>query len=268
MRGTCPDRRNVVCLSMTQTTQKQDALIISVRNPMTQADRPESLRLFTDQQMLTLKTAFVEDTLCTCAQIAGVDLKVAIAPPARAKIVKKALKNLAARFPRRKTMTTLAERVEILTQDVAPYEERLRETISYVFDEGYQRVLLIGGYNPTIMKDTLTMAFRQLRNHPIIIGPTIRGGLYLLGLETNRPDILEDVPLSSDRAYATLIEQLKQQNLQWQEMELWYDVRHQEDIDFIVRDINQFRLTGDENTASATEAVLVKYSDEEVEEIA
>ncbi len=250
---------------MGQTTQQNDALIISIRNPMSPADRPESLRVFTDEQMLTLKTAFVEDTLCTCAQINGIDLKVAVAPPTRVKIVKKALKNLAARFPRRKRMTTLADRVEILTQTVAPYEERLRDTISHVFDEGYQRLLLIGGYNPTIMKDTLTMAFRELRNHPIIIGPTIRGGLYLLGLETNRPEILDGVPLSSDRAYAMLIEQLQLQGLQWQEMELWYDVRHQEDIEFIVRDINQFRLVGDETTASATEAVLANYSDEEVE---
>jgi len=239
-----------------------DALIILVKNPNTLTDRPPVLQVFTDEQMLKLKTAFVEDTICACARLDGVELKVAVAPPERAQLVKRAVNNLRERFPRRQAFASLPERLEILTQNVAPLAERMRDAIDHCFTVGYDRVLVIGGYNPTLTGKTTSGALRELKRNHIILGPTIRGGFYLIGMDSRHPEVFDDIPVGTDQAYGAVSDRLRELGLAWKELELWYDVSHQEDIEFIVRDINHFRLTGDEESARATEDVLTKYLDQ------
>ena len=214
-----------------------DALIILVNNPIALTARPPALQVFSDEQMLELKTAFVED-------------------------ITRALDNLQKRFPRQRAIAALPERLEVLTQEEAPLNGRMRDAVGHCFDRGYQRVLIIGGYNPTITKKLLAGALSELKRQEVILGPTIRGGFYLIGMDKNNPELFEDVPVGTDQAYLAISERLRASGLKWRELDLWYDISHQEDIEFIVRDINQFRLTSDEETAWATEEVLAKYLDQ------
>lgn len=248
---------------MSTGKRKADALVILVKNPNSLTDRPAALQVFTDEQMLKLRTAFVEDTICACSQLDGVELKVAVAPPERAQTIKRVVNNLKERFPRRQAFVTLPERLEILTQAEAPLAERMREAMGHCFDAGYHHVLVIGGYNPTLTRKIASGALRELRRNSIILGPTIRGGFYLIGMDASHPEVFDDIPVGTDQAYGALSDRLRALDLVWKELELWYDVSHQEDIEFIVRDINHFRLTGDEESARATEDVLAKYVDQE-----
>ena len=242
-----------------------DALIILVQNPTAANDRPPALRVFSDLQLLKLKTAFLEDTIWTCAQVDGVDLKAAVAPPERAQLVTRAVNNLHGRFPRRKVFAELPQRMELVTQPVAPLDIRIRDVLSHCFAAGYERIMMVSGYNPTLTKMTLSIALRELRRKQFVIGPTIRGGVYLLGMNQDHPELIADVPAGTDQAYRVLCEQLEEAGLDWAELDLWYDITHQEDIEFVVRDINQYRLTGDEESGKATEEVLARYLDQEKE---
>ena len=42
----------------------------------------------------------------------------------------------------------------------------------------------------------------------------------------------------------------------WSELEIWYDVEKPDYLEVMVRDINQFRIEGDESTAHETELVM------------
>ena len=127
---------------------------------------------------------------------------------------------------------------------------------------GYTHVLAVGGYNPTLARRTLSVAFRELRHKPIVLGPTILGGLYLLGMDRDRPELLAGVPMGTDQACRVLSERLDEDGLEWAELDLWYDITHQENVEFVVRDINQFRLTGDEESGRATEEILASFLDQ------
>lgn len=253
---------------MAKGKKKKDALIISVKNPVIDNDRPPALRVFTDEQMMELKTAFVEDTLCTCARLEDVDLKIAVAPKDSVKMIQRAMDNLRERHPKQPEMTSLDQRLEVLVQEVAPLGDRIRDAVDHMFAQGYERVLVIGGYNPTITPGLLTVALQEMKRHSVILGPTIRGSFYLIGMDANHPRLFDNVPVGTDEAYAAIAEQLRKAQLVWKEVDLWYDISHQEDIEFIVRDINQFRLTGNEDSARATEDVLTRYLDQGKEEIA
>jgi glycosyltransferase A (GT-A) superfamily protein (DUF2064 family) len=244
---------------MAKGKKNQVALIISIKNPISDNDRPPVLQVFTQDQMLELRTAFVEDTLCTCAQLEEVDLKVAVAPKERVKMVQRAINNLKARFPDKPEMASLPRRLEIFVQETAPLGERIRDVVDHAFEDGYRRVLVLGGYNPTITGKLINVALQEMKRHSVILGPTLRGSFYLIAMDAVHPGLFEDVPVGTDDAYAAITAHLREQDLAWKELDLWYDISHQEDIEFIVRDINQFRLTGNEVSGRATEDVLARY---------
>ena len=72
----------------------------------------------------------------------------------------------------------------------------------------------------------------------------------------------------NDHIYSKMVEVASADNLDWAELELWYNMRQPGDIEFLARDINAFRLAGDERSAKHTEKVLEtllkKFQSEEV----
>ncbi len=241
-------------------TQK-DAIIVQLRNPAGPDEPIPILRVFDDEKMLRLKRAFFEDTLRQVAEIEPVDIKIAVAPPNRAGWAKVAISHLATRFARRKRFRELPERVEIITQTVAPLEERTAGSLEHCLDNGYERVVMVGGYHPTLDPHRLSEALRHLRQHPLILGPTIEGGCYLIGLRADCRKAIGLVTLGSDVSYQHSTSALSKAGLTWQESELSYDVVHQEDLEFIIHEINHCRFIGDEETARCTESILAEFID-------
>lgn len=61
------------------------------------------------------------------------------------------------------------------------FGERLANAVEGVFAQGHQRVLVIGNDTPEVTPALLQRAARDLDDFPLIIGPAIDGGAYLLG---------------------------------------------------------------------------------------
>ena len=81
-------------------------------------------------------------------------------------------------------------------------------------------------------------------------------------MRSDCPEAADLVEIGTDRSYKNSTERLKEADIPWQEIDLSYDVSHQEDLEFIVREINHCRMTGDEETALRTEAILSDYIQE------
>ncbi|MCP4633408.1 MAG: hypothetical protein GY855_10825, partial [candidate division Zixibacteria bacterium] len=67
---------------------------------------------------------------------------------------------------------------------------------------------------------------------------------------------LSDHDWRSPNIYSEVVGCFREKGLTWSELELWYAVEHPEDLEYLVRDINQFRLEGDELSTRETEMVL------------
>ncbi|MBI3872980.1 MAG: DUF2064 domain-containing protein [candidate division Zixibacteria bacterium] len=237
----------------------RNVILIQLRNPVGKEEPVPVLRVFDDVHMLRLKRAFFEDTLCQVAQIDHTDVKVAVAPPTRAVWARDAIAHLAERFPDQRGYQTLAARTEIIAQPVAPIEERSTANLQHCLSNGYRHVILMAGYLPTIRAELIADAVHHLSRHPLILGPTIEGGCYLIGVRSDCPEAVGLVSIGSDVSYSQSTASLTEAGLSWQEIDLSYDVSHQEDLEFIVREINHCRFTGDEDTARCTEAVLADF---------
>ncbi|HUU46717.1 MAG TPA: DUF2064 domain-containing protein [Acidobacteriota bacterium] len=239
--------------------RKRDIVLIQVRNPVGKSEPLPVLRVFDDMRMLRLKRAFFEDTLCQVAGIDGVDIKIAVAPPPRSVWARDAIANLTERFPQHRSFQTLTDRTEVIAQAVAPIDKRSAANLKYCLEAGYRNIVLMGGYIPTINPELIATAFHYLSKHPLILGPTIEGGCYLVGLRSDCAEAADLVSIGTDVSYKNSTEALRETGITWQEIELCYDVSHQEDLEFIVREINHFRFTGDEETAQCTEATLAEF---------
>ena len=129
-------------------------------------------------------------------------------------------------------------------------------------EAGYKQIILMSGFLPTIRTEVIADAMEYLRKHPIILGPTIEGGCYLIGLRCDCPEAIGRLSIGTDQSYRSSTEALAGAGLKWQDIDLSYDISHQEDLEFIVREINHARFTGDEQMAQCTEAVLSGFMNE------
>jgi glycosyltransferase A (GT-A) superfamily protein (DUF2064 family) len=240
----------------------RNVIILQLRNPVGKSEPLPVLRVYDDIHMLRLKRALFEDTLHQAAQVENADIKVAVAPPARSVWGKEAVASLARRYGERRAFQTLAERCEVIGQGVAPIAARTAENLRAAIKAGYKHILLMSGYLPTIRAEQIADALKYLAEHPIILGPTIEGGCYLVGLRSDCPEAAPLVSVGSDTSYKDSTEALAAAGLAWQEIDLCYDISHQEDLEFIVREINHARFTGDEEIGLCTEAVISEFMNE------
>lgn len=65
------------------------------------------------------------------------------------------------------------------------FGERFAHAIEGVFSEGYENVIAIGNDCPTLSSTLLVSAANRLETNGLVLGPTMDGGVYLLGISKN-----------------------------------------------------------------------------------
>ncbi|MGL4400715.1 MAG: TIGR04282 family arsenosugar biosynthesis glycosyltransferase [Luteolibacter sp.] len=80
--------------------------------------------------------------------------------------------------------------------------ERLDRAVTAAFDEGAQRVLVIGTDCPELDQATLTSAFDTLIQYPVVLGPAYDGGYYLIGLSTPAPAMFQNIEWGTSHVFA------------------------------------------------------------------
>jgi rSAM/selenodomain-associated transferase 1 len=135
---------------------------------------------------------------------------------------------------------------------------RLEAAFDDAFEEGATRVIAIGTDSPSLPVESIDSGFNLLSHHECVLGPTLDGGYYLIGLSRRCPDVFHDIQWSESTVYRDTVAQIERAPLNYRELPVWYDVDTSEDLEFLIRDINQFRISGDEERVRHTESVLLK----------
>jgi len=76
---------------------------------------------------------------------------------------------------------------------------RMMEAANRGFMQGNQRVVLIGTDCPGLTAAHLQFAFYALRDHDVVIGPSLDGGYYLIGMRRMNRALFEGITWGSDR---------------------------------------------------------------------
>jgi rSAM/selenodomain-associated transferase 1 len=94
---------------------------------------------------------------------------------------------------KQETARWLGEEIDILPQSRGDLGARLSMAFKQVFGLGGERVVVIGTDSPLIDKRIVSEAFKKLKHNDCVIGPSLDGGYYLLGLSHFYREIFQGI---------------------------------------------------------------------------
>jgi len=128
----------------------------------------------------------------------------------------------------------------------------MRHVFEILFGKGYSRVVLIGTDMPTLPLSYLQEVFSLLEDHPVVLGPSLDGGYYLIGLQAMLSEIFEDIDWGTNQVYSQTVERLDLIKIKPACLLPWYDVDTLEDLDFLIAHLNLLRSCTDERLPEHT----------------
>jgi uncharacterized protein len=106
--------------------------------------------------------------------------------------------------------------------------EKMNDAFARSFADGAERVFIIGSDVPTLPESALNAAMQDLRDADMVIGPTLDGGYYLIGLThygwSRADSLFFDVAWSTNAVYRTTIDRAAHDDLEIRVLPGWYDV--------------------------------------------
>ena len=77
--------------------------------------------------------------------------------------------------------------------------QRMKQAFAELREIGHTHIAIIGTDCPYITPELLQTAFKILKKHDAIIGPSTDGGYYLLGLRCAAPELFDDIAWSTSQ---------------------------------------------------------------------
>lgn len=115
-------------------------------------------------------------------------------------------------------------------QDGEDLGERMSQAFGSGFDAEYKKIVLIGTDCPHIQQQHLESAFTALNGSDVVLGPSLDGGYYLIGMKQRLPILFRDMPWSTDQLLEKTLSILDQQILNVQMLETLNDIDTIEDL--------------------------------------
>ena len=183
-------------------------IIIMTKVPVAGNVKTRLQPFLSPDECAALAEAFVRDAASKAATICE-NIIVAFDPPRQ--IVK--LKRI------------LPDRFDFVSQIGDDLGARMFRAFDFAFSNNSDSVVMIGTDSPTFPPDFIKRAFEFLEtDFDAVLGRTVDGGFYLLGLRILRAEIFANVCWSTPQTFEQTRENIINLNLRLRETPEWYDV--------------------------------------------
>jgi rSAM/selenodomain-associated transferase 1 len=108
--------------------------------------------------------------------------------------------------------------------------ERLTGAFRNAFEDGIERVVVVGSDSPTVPLDCVHEAFSELGRYDAVIGPSLDGGYYLLGCSRFIPEIFQGVSWGKVTVLRETADALQRAQKSFNYLIDWYDIDTDEDL--------------------------------------
>jgi rSAM/selenodomain-associated transferase 1 len=135
-------------------------------------------------------------------------------------------------------LTALARRhgLALVPQGSGDLGARMRRIAGAALERA-ARVVLVGSDAPTLPPERVSAAFRALRTARVVIGPSLDGGYYLLGLRAPLPPIFTRMPWGGAGVLARTLRRLRAARVRPALLPCWYDVDTPADLGLLQREL-------------------------------
>lgn len=119
----------------------------------------------------------------------------------------------------------------LFVQEGEDLGQRMRRAFEDRFQEGYQRVVMIGADSPTLPTAYIEQALQSEKE--VVIGPSTDGGYYLIGMRGKVTELFTDIDWGTGSVLADTLKILQKQGVPAELLPVWYDVDLPEDLRFL-----------------------------------
>ena len=110
--------------------------------------------------------------------------------------------------------------------------DKMKNAFRKLFNEGYEKVAIIGSDCFELTTTIIGEAFALLKNNDAVIGPAKDGGYYLLGMKKMIEPVFENKQWSTDSVFRETINDLTENNFSFSCLPLLTDVDTEEDWNY------------------------------------
>jgi len=115
-------------------------------------------------------------------------------------------------------------------QQGADLGEKMRQAFVQGFEQGYKHICLIGSDCYELSDEVITEAFEKLQTVDLVLGPSLDGGYYLIGLKTFHPEFFENKRWSTDSVLQDTLHNAKIKKISFALLPTLTDVDEEKDL--------------------------------------
>lgn len=123
--------------------------------------------------------------------------------------------------------------LQLISQQGKDLGERMRNAFSWGFENGFQKVVVIGCDSPTLPPAFIQHAFEKLSEVDLVIGPGLDGGYYLIGMRRFMPAVFTGLAWGTETVLTRTLAFLNQQKQTYSLLPFWYDIDRPADLVFL-----------------------------------
>lgn len=193
-----------------------NALVILTKLPESGQTKTRLVPPLSFDDAAELARALLLDQLKNLARFTAAQLFIAITPPSAASFFEALLPREASCF----------------CQQGDSLGDRMRHAFGVLFSRGFSRVVLIGGDLPAIPLEALADAVAALENKSseVVLGPSLDGGYYLVGMSQLISEIFEGILWSQPDVLTLTTAKLVSLKKKYKLISPWYDIDTIDDL--------------------------------------
>lgn len=212
------------------------ALIVFAKEPVNGNVKTRLRDCLPERDRTRLYKAFVEDTLILARKV---------------KDAKKILAFASDRNPR--YLKSVATGFEMVKQKGRTLGDRMYNAFIYAHESKSRKTVIIGTDSPTLPSALVEKAFKALSRMDIVIGPSIDGGYYLIGMKEPCAHIFKGVRWSSASVLKQTLNKARSLGMTTELLKEWFDVDDYASLRRLKRELTEGKNL---NIARNTRAVL------------
>ncbi|WP_298339573.1 TIGR04282 family arsenosugar biosynthesis glycosyltransferase [uncultured Algibacter sp.] len=108
--------------------------------------------------------------------------------------------------------------------------ERMKNAFKKGFEDGYNRIVLIGSDLPDITANHINKGLEALKENNMVFGPAEDGGYYLIGLSKMNNLAFENKPWSQTHLLEETLQELNEKHITFTTLETLNDIDTYEDL--------------------------------------
>lgn len=116
------------------------------------------------------------------------------------------------------------------TQKGVDLGERMKNAFKKGFEDGYERIVLIGSDLPDITANHINKGLDALKQNEIVFGPAEDGGYYLIGLSKMHNFVFDNKPWSKTNLLSETLNELEEKQVTFTTLEPLNDIDTYEDL--------------------------------------